>query len=247
MEKSIISEGKTTNEAIENGLKILKVSKDMVDVKVLDTEEKRSFFSILAPRIVKVELTVKENLNKKEESKTIARRDSSEKRETREAREPRKLSASEEEISEAIKNVTEFLKEFFSSLNREDVKTDIQVDEFGINVNINGDNLNFLIGYRGETMNSLQVILTSIVSKNSKERIRVLVNVENYLEKRQKALEDLAEKISKTVMKTHKSITLEPMTPFERKIIHSKLQSNPNVKTYSTGVEPHRKVVIALK
>ena len=96
-------------------------------------------------------------------------------------------------------------------------------------------------------MNALQTILTSIASKYSKEKIKVIVNIENYREKREKSLEELAEKVSKTVMKTKKSITLEPMTPYERKIIHSKLQDNNNIKTYSVGVEPHRKVVIALK
>lgn len=245
MDRSIISEGKTTNEAIENGLKLLKVSKDMVDVKVLENKDKHSFFSILAPRVVKVELTVKEGASKKE----IKEENKGEKRiqKEHEIHEPRKLEASSDEITNAIDNMKSFLTDFFKKLNRDDVKFDIKKNEYGIDVNILGDNLNFLIGYRGETMNAIQTILTSIASKYSKTRIKVLLDIENYRLKREKSLEDLAEKIAKTVVKTRKSITLEPMTPYERKIIHSKLQNHPNVKTFSTGIEPHRKVVVALK
>ncbi len=240
MSNTIISEGKTTTEAIENGLKQLKVSKDMVDVKVLETEDKRSFFSILAPRVVKVELTVKEKINKKEEKVSIERKESNI------SSEQKKTAASKEEINLAVEKINNFLADFFKKLNSENIKYEVIPDEYGINVNINGDNLNYLIGYRGETMNSLQVILKAISSHCSKEKISVIVDIENYRQKRVKSLEELAEKVSKTVMKTKKSITLEPMTPYERKIIHSKLQNNKNVKTYSIGTEPHRKIVIAL-
>lgn len=244
MEKSIISEGKTTTEAIEKGLAVLKVTKDMVDIKVLESEEKRSFFSILAPRIVKVELTVKENMPKKKE-KVEEKRNAPRKKE--EVQEPKKIEASEEELKQVIEQMNAFLVEFFKNLQREDVQFEIKQMEYYIAVNITGEKLNYLIGYRGDTLNALQVILTSIASKYSKERLRILVDIENYREKREKSLEELAEKIAKTVMKTKKSITLEPMSSYERKIIHSKLQENPNVKTYSTGTEPHRKVVVALK
>ena len=243
MEKSIISEGKTTTEAIEKGLASLKVTKDMVDIKVLESEEKRSFFSILAPRVVKVELTVKENMPNKKE-KVEEKRNATRKKEEHE---PRKVQASEDELKQVIEQINAFLVQFFKNLQREDVKFEIKQMEYYIAVNITGEKLNYLIGYRGDTLNALQVILTSIASKYSKERLRILVDIENYREKREKSLEELAEKIAKTVMKTKKSITLEPMSSYERKIIHSKLQENPNVKTYSTGTEPNRKVVVALK
>ena len=250
MEKTIISEGKTTNEAIENGLKILKVSKDMVDVKVMESEDKRSFFSILTPRVVKVELTVKEGAKRREE-KPREEKSNHNSREAseyeHEVHEPRKMQASQEEVDKAKEHLNRFLTDFFAKSQREDVKFEISQNEYGIDVSINGDNLNYLIGYRGETMNSMQVILTSIASRYSKERIKVSLDIENYREKREKSLEDLAEKIAKTVVKNRKSITLEPMTPYERKIIHSKLQNHPSVKTFSTGTEPHRKVVISLK
>ena len=235
MPRSIIAEGKTTAEAIEKGLKELKVNKSGVDIKVLE-EEKRSFFSILAPRVVKVELTVKEDkqLHKKEEkSKPEIKR---EKREI-----PR------EDLEKALQQVKEFLKEFVPELPTQEVSYEVEQKEDSVFVNMHGETLNYLIGYRGETLEAMQVILTSVASRGLKNKVHVVLDIENYRAKRKKALEDLAEKIARTVMKTGKSITLEPMNPYERKIIHSKLQNHKSVKTYSTGVEPRRKVVIALK
>ena len=114
-------------------------------------------------------------------------------------------------------------------------------------MDINGKDTGYLIGYRGDVLNSFQNILNNIVSKNSKEKTKVILNIGNYREKRTKDLEILAEKIAKSVIKTGKSITLEPMSAYERKIIHTKLQENDKIKTYSVGEEPHRKVVIDLK
>lgn len=239
MVNSVISEGKTTNEAIEKGLEILKVSKDMVDVKVIENEEKRSFFSILAPRVVKVELTVKENCTRKTDG---AKREESNVRN----KSYEKLNPENEEIKTVIKKLDDFLLGFLQQIKVKATHK-ITIKDSYLYVTINGENLNFLIGYRGETLNSLQTILSSVASNYSKERIRILLDVENYREKREKSLEELAEKVSKTVLKTSKSITLEPMTAYERKIIHSKLQNHPKVKTYSIGNEPYRKVVIAIK
>ena len=114
-------------------------------------------------------------------------------------------------------------------------------------VNIDGENISNLIGYRGATINALQVLATAIANKYSTSKTIVIVDVCNYKEKREKTLEELAEKISQRVIKTGKSITLDPMSAYERKIIHTKLQENEKVKTFSKGEEPHRRVVIALK
>lgn len=232
MEKSIISEGKTTNEAIENGLKKLNVSKNMVDIKVLENEEKRSFFSILAPRIVKVQLTLKENsIN---ETTNFVKK------------ERKEIELSEEEQKKAKDNVEKFLNEFLDKV-QEDTEYSIETSNKGLNIEINNKNLGFLIGYRGETLYAFQNILASIASKGLDNRIRVILDIEGYKEKREKALEDLAEKLEKTVIKTRKSVTLEPMQAYERKIIHTKLQNSEKVETRSIGEEPRRKVVISLK
>ena len=105
----------------------------------------------------------------------------------------------------------------------------------------------YLIGYRGEVLNSIQTIVTNVASKSTKEKVKVLVNIGKYREKREKDLQNLAQKIAGTVIKTRKEIVLEPMTAYERKIIHTKLQENDKVKTHSIGEEPYRKIVVSLK
>ena len=231
MLKSVVAEGKTTNEAIEKGLKELNVSKDMVEVKVLEEDKKRSFYSILAPRVVKVELTVKEGVTKKEETapKTIVK-------------EKRSSNKNIEEIETAKIDVENFLKEFL----KDEYKYEVKIENFDIFVNIDGEKINHLIGYRGENINAMQVIISAIANKKSSSKVNVFVDVAGYKEKRIKTLEELAEKISKTVVRTGKAITLEPMTAYERKIIHTKLQQNNKVKTFSKGEEPHRRLVITL-
>ena len=223
MEKTVRTEGKTTTEAIEKGLKELGVSKDKVEIKVLE-EEKRSFYSILSPRVVKVELTLKED--KKQKNK-----------------EEKKHNENIQEIEKAEQDIKEFLDNFLTK----ETKYEVKINNFDIYVDMNGENLNYLIGYRGETINAIQTILTAIANKKSTQKIRVYLDIAGYREKRIKTLEDLAEKLARTVERTKKSVTLEPMTAYERKIIHTKLQNNSKVKTFSKGEEPYRKVVISLK
>jgi len=237
MPNSVISEGKTTNDAIEKGLKELKVSKDMVEIKVIEEADKRSFYNILAPRVVKVELTVKENVKKtrkvetkKEENSTINK-------------EKRPTNQNQEEITQAVKAIEDFLSKFLTA----EVKYEVYVEDYEIYANIQGENVHYLIGYRGETINALQTLVSSIANKNVTAKIRVYLDIAGYRDKRIKTLEDLAEKIAKTVIRTGKSVTLEPMSAYERKVIHSKLQSQDKIKTFSKGEEPYRKIVVALK
>lgn len=228
MPESIISEGKTTQEAIENGLKILNCSKDKVEINIIENTEKRSFFSILTPRVVKVELKVKENVykeNKKENQNNIIE--------------------NVEKIEERKEKIEKFLKQIISKIPENKINYKVEIKNNTIEVQIDGENLGYLIGYRGETLNSLQVILTSIANKNYNTRAKVLLDIQGYREKRKVVLEELAIKISKTVLKTGKSITLEPMSAYERKIIHNKLQENDKISTHSIGEEPHRRVVIS--
>ena len=235
MAKTIISEGKTTNEAIEKGLKELKVSRKMVDVKVLENAEKRSFFSILAPRIVKVELTIKENAenNVKEEK-------------NKENKPRKEIILSDEEQQKAIENVKTFIEQVKSELP-EDTNYSIEAKKDTLYVDIKSPNLGFLIGYRGETLYAMQNVMSSIAGKGLSSRVRVILDIEGYKAKREKTLRELAQKIAKTVIKTKKSVKLEPMQAYERKIIHSELQKNDMVDTTSIGEEPHRRIVISLK
>ena len=228
MEKTIIAEGKTTNEAIENGLKQLKVSKDKVEVKILENEEKRSFFSILSPRVVKVELTLKED----ERNVKI--------------HEKKEIKLTKQEQEKAKENLEKFLVDFIKYLP-EETKYKISTEEFGLKVSITNNNLGYLIGYRGETLYALQNIMTVIAGKEIDQKVRVILDIEGYKAKREKTLEDLAEKVAKTVVRTKKPIKLEPMQAYERKIIHSKLQQNSKVETTSVGEEPHRRIIVSLK
>ena len=138
------------------------------------------------------------------------------------------------------------LKEFFGKVQN-DAEYSVEAVSTGLNVNINNQNLGFLIGYRGETLYAFQNILTAIASKGIENRVRVILNIEGYKEKRIRTLQDFASKLEKTVIKTKKSVTLEPMQAYERKIIHTKLQNSDKVETRSIGEEPRRKVVISLK
>jgi len=230
MEEKYIFEGKTSTEAIEKGLKELKLRKEDVEINILK-DEKRSFFSILDPRVVKVEIIKKEkNLNIKE---------SKIKKE--------KKAMTNSAIEKAKKNISEFLNVFLKQVSEEELKYNIINDEYYITVEIIGENTNLLIGYRGETLNALQTLLSSIANKEIEEKVRVILDISGYKDKRKKVLEELADKISKTVVKTGKKVTLEPMPAYERKIIHSRLQNNKKVTTESVGEEPHRKIIVELK
>ena len=239
MEKTYVFEGKTTNEAIENGLKELKVSKNKVDIKVLETEEKRSFFNILTPRVVKVEMTLKENV--KEETK-------SSKAENNISKSEKKQEVSEEKIKERAESLESFLKQFIENLPKnDDLNYKIDIDGNNIIINISGEDTGYLIGYRGEVLNSLQNVLTNIANKDVDSKIKVMLNIGGYREKRKKDLENLADKIARNVVKTKRSITIEPMSAYERKIIHLRLQDNENVYTHSVGEEPYRKIIVSYK
>lgn len=231
-----IYEGKTTNEAIEKGLKDLKVSKRDVDIKVLESEDKRSFFSILTPRVVKVEITLKEGIASNSASGSHSRPVKKE-----------KVEISKESESKAEENIKKFLDEFISKLPTGNMSYDIKIDKNDILVDISGDDTGYLIGYRGNVLNSLQTLLNNVANNEINERVRVLLNIGGYKEKREKDLKELADKIAGSVIRKRKSITLEPMSSYERKIIHARLQENTKVETHSIGEEPNRKIVVSLK
>lgn len=232
MPKSIIAEGKTTTEAISNGLKMLNTSKENVNIKILEEHDKRSFFSILAPRVVKIEMSLKENIENEEENRKHIEKE---------------VKINENELNLSKEKIDKFLDEFVKNFDDLSYDTNVDLENGFLKVNIDGNDSKMLIGYRGEVLNALQVILNSVSNRTSKEKTRIILNISNYREKREKSLEELADKISKTVIRTGKSITLEPMMAYERKIIHNRLQSSNKVKTYSIGEEPYRKVVISKK
>lgn len=230
MAKSIISEGKTSNEAIEKGLKELGCKLEDVNVKVLEDGERKAFFSILDPRVVKVEITVKESATKRVVAQTSEEH----------------KDVSKEDVEKCIANIKTFLNDFSNAYGELEFKIDVK-DNNDLFIVISGEQASKLIGYRGETINSIQNILSAIGNKNTEQRVRVSVDICDYREKRERLLQELAHKLEKTVVRTGKKIVLEPMSAYERKILHSALQDSSRVTTYSIGEEPHRRVVIDKK
>ena len=149
-------------------------------------------------------------------------------------------------IPEKPEDKTEtFLRNVLDKMGLESIAIETSLTEESIDFNLSGEEEGFVIGRRGETLDALQYLATIVTNKAEDSRWRVSLDTENYREKRTQALVALANKTANTVTKTGKSIALEPMNPQERRIIHSALQDNKNVTTFSTGQEPRRKIVIA--
>lgn len=142
----------------------------------------------------------------------------------------------------------DFLNDVFAAMNMV-VVVNVKYDEFDKNMNIelSGDDMGVLIGKRGQTLDSLQYLVNLVVNKSSEERIHVKVDTEDYRRRRKQTLENLAKNMASKVKRTRRSVSLEPMNPYERRIIHSSLQNDKYVTTHSEGEEPFRKVVITLK
>lgn len=126
-----------------------------------------------------------------------------------------------------------------------DIETTMQKDS--LYINIVGKDMAILIGRRGQTLDSLQYLVSLVVNKKREDYLRIVLDTEDYRRKRKETLERLANKLAYKAKKMRKDIVLEPMNPYERRIIHSSLQNNPHVSTRSEGEEPYRKVIIFLK
>ena len=142
----------------------------------------------------------------------------------------------------------DFLKDVFAAMNMV-VAVDVKYDEDNKNldVDLSGDEMGVLIGKRGQTLDSIQYLLSLVVNKESEEYIRVKVDTEDYRKRRKETLENLAKNIAYKVKRTKRPVSLEPMNPYERRIIHSALQNDKYVTTHSEGEEPFRRVVVTLK
>lgn len=142
----------------------------------------------------------------------------------------------------------DFLDRLFKAMNI-NVKSNVDFDEESKNMNItfDGEDMGLLIGKRGQTLDSLQYIISLVVNKESDSYIRIKVDTENYRERRKATLENLAKNLAYKVKRTRRPVALEPMNPYERRVIHSALQNDRYVETHSEGDEPYRKVVITLK
>ena len=128
-----------------------------------------------------------------------------------------------------------------------DIKVTENKEEKTMDIELSGEEMGVLIGKRGQTLDSLQYLVSLVVNKYSDEYIRVKLDTENYRERRKETLENLARNIAYKVKRTRKTVSLEPMNPYERRVIHSALQNDRYVTTHSEGEEPYRRVVVTLK
>ena len=142
----------------------------------------------------------------------------------------------------------DFLKDVFEAMDIT-VVVNVKYDEIEntMDIDLSGDEMGVLIGKRGQTLDSLQYLVSLVVNKNTENYIRVKVDTENYRHRRKETLENLAKNISYKVKRTKRPVSLEPMNPYERRIIHSALQNDKYVTTHSEGDEPFRHVVVVLK
>ena len=163
--------------------------------------------------------------------------------------EPARKKATElaEVSDEAIKAVEAFLNDTLKAMDM-DVEIVSEVDSEGaLSVEMKGSNMGILIGKRGQTLDALQYLANRVANKHQDGYVRVKLDTENYRARREETLRHLAKNIAFKVKRTRRAVSLEPMNPYERRIIHAALQSDPHVTTHSEGEEPYRKVVVTLK
>lgn len=159
------------------------------------------------------------------------------------------LGGKEAEVRVTLKafSPTQCAKDFLEELlEKMEIKAEVEVQEKEdrIDINISGDGMGVLIGRRGETLTSLQYLTSLVVNRKTDEYVRISLDTENYKKKREETLVRLANKTAERVVRYGRTITLDPMNPYERRIVHSALQSNEQISTYSTGEEPNRRVVV---
>ncbi len=193
---------------------------------------------------------------KRPERREGSRRDRQEKRDAEKHIEIQEKPEKEEKPRQPVKadpvevqnTAKEFLVQVFSAMGMEvSIETSLDLQEGELLVMMNGDDMGILIGKRGQTLDSLQYLVSLVVNKKTEGYLRVKLDTENYRERRKETLETLAKNISYKVKRTKHPVSLEPMNPYERRIIHSALQNDRYVVTRSEGEDPYRHVVISLK
>lgn len=242
--RSTEKNAKNKEMAIEAALKELGAQRDEVEIEVLD-EGSKGFLGIGA-RDARVRVTLIKESGAPVNAENAAPKKTAEKpaaktNETALKDRPKKPSEGSPED-----DAKKFLADIFNAMNL-DVNIDTKMDEQSVSIDLSGENMGIVIGKRGDTLDALQYLTSLVVNQRSEDYIKVSIDTENYREKRTEALLALSNRLAEKVTKTGKKFTLEPMNPYERRVIHSNLQSSETVTTYSVGSEPYRKVVIAPK
>lgn len=237
--------GKTVDDAITEACQKLTVTSDKLDYEIVEKGSTGIFGFAAKPAIIKAK--VKED--KVEKVEAVVEEVKETKAEPVEEKNVVSEPVKKEEVSVATsENVEmadpkEFLGKVFDAMG---MKVSVEVETSGkdMNIELSGDDMGVLIGKRGQTLDSLQYLTSLVVNKGQKEYIRVKVDTENYRQRRKETLENLAKNLAYKAKRTKRPVSLEPMNPYERRIIHSSLQNDKYVTTHSEGEEPYRKVVI---
>ena len=242
---------KTVEEAITEACIQLGLASTDVEVEVVE-KGSAGFLGIGAKQAVIKAWKKQEKKESKKEVKKEVKKEAPKKVEVFE-----ETSAVEEEVVETEEKLAEvepqtkeacekFLTDVLKTMGME-VKLTSEIDEDGsLSINMEGENMGILIGKRGQTLDSLQYLTNRVANKMQEGYVRVKLDTENYRQRRKETLENLAKNIAHKVKRTKKSVSLEPMNPYERRIIHSALQGDKYVSTHSEGEEPYRRVVVTL-
>ena len=271
MEDYITVSAKTLDDAITEALVQLGVTSDRLDYIVVE-KGSEGFLGIGRKQAVikarrkreekpveetveesKVETPVKEEVKpEKKTEKKPAKEHSHTKKNVREEKpevksEPKKEVELAKVEPQTIETCEKFIYDVMNAMGMDDVKVTSVVDEEGaLSINMEGSNMGILIGKRGQTLDSLQYLTNRVANKMQDGYVRVKLDTEDYRRRRKETLENLAKNIASKVKRTRKTVSLEPMNPYERRIIHSALQSDPAVSTHSEGEEQYRRVVVTL-
>ena len=272
MEDYITVSAKTLDDAITEALVQLGVTSDRLDYIVVE-KGSEGFLGIGRKQAVikarrkreekpveetveesKVETPVKEEVKpEKKTEKKPAKEHSHTKKNVREEKpevksEPKKEVELAKVEPQTIETCEKFIYDVMNAMGMDDVKVTSVVDEEGaLSINMEGSNMGILIGKRGQTLDSLQYLTNRVANKMQDGYVRVKLDTEDYRRRRKETLENLAKNIASKVKRTRKTVSLEPMNPYERRIIHASLQGNRYVETVSEGEEPYRHVVVKLK
>ena len=244
--------GKTIEDAITEACTKFTVTSDRLDYEIIDRGSAGFLGLNSHPAIIKAR-PLEEGEEKKEadkEKKTDEVHEKSDdlnESENKSSGTEEKNTLSDDEKNAVISKTDSFLSDVFRAMDIE-VNKKISFDDHGtLSINLEGPDMGVLIGKRGQTLDSLQYLVSLVVNKTKGNYIRVKVDTEDYRERRRKTLENLAKNLSYKVKRTRRPVTLEPMNPYERRVIHSTLQNDKFVTTHSEGEEPYRRVVITLK
>ncbi|WP_274654938.1 RNA-binding cell elongation regulator Jag/EloR [Paenibacillus humicola] len=228
--KKIVASGKTIEDALRKGLTELQVTEDRVRVTVLEQPSK-GLFGLIGAKEAKLEL----ELLPEPEPETPASPEAA----------PAAVDPAEQldPIEQAERFVTEVAGTMGIGISVSRLES-----RDGLTLSLSGGgDIGMLIGRRGQTLDALQYLANIVANRYSGNHLRIVLDAENFRERRRKTLEELSERLAGQVIRTRKEVVLEPMPPQERKIIHSQLQNHAKVKTFSKGDEPNRRVVITLK